>query len=847
MSDIENTVSDLVSADGRYRVRPDPIWIYVDRVGQSLPEHGWKFHVSSRLADFGDLVTRLVPFLLDEGCGFKLARSTRILGELNNGVAAPPSVGKAVTVYPEPDRLVPLGTKLAELLRGRVGPRVLSDRRVAPDAPVYYRYGPFRGTVAVNEQGNLASVMVTGDGETFEGWATTEYRQPPWATDPFPPRRGDHTPDRRPTVLGTHYEPDRGLAESARGNVYTAVDRRSGEPVVIKQARPYVAESPDGDDARLRLRNERFVLDALRDVPGVARFRDHFRHGEDEYLVTSYDGRYSLAEHVARTGRYRPSTAAVAPDGLDALAHRLADTLRRIHDRGFLVRDLSPKNLVVGDDGETVTFIDFGLCNHHDVSIRGGTRGYAPARQFALQPAEARDDWHALGMTLFAASIAADPVIVGDDLDASRVIALRVLDRVHGSSPPPVIAAVIDLLSQEPETMASAFAALADGRVHRPRTPTRSPWLVEHRRGPDTEELVDRVLTPLVSRVDHTLAESRESDPGVYRGAAGIGLSLLEHLDRPTVADLVTRLAEFSAQTTERVNARPGLYSGSTGVEVFLTRAIAAGTAASPLSSHRLFGDPDAPPADTDVLFGAAGIGLGHILLHEHDPRPEHLAVIRRCAASLADHDPGTAFTAADTSAVPGRDITLGASHGHAGVVEFLRHRHRVDPSPRSQAALASSLAALADRTARLLAASATPTAVPLCTSWCRGLAGTGRVLLGAGRQLGDAALIELAAACARECRRWLPRLVTAGQCCGVAGIGELFCDLIPHDDRFLAAAESAATQLLVLDADAPPEPPQRKLGRPGGLSWASGAAGVLGFLTRLRDLTPTTVALSPF
>ncbi|MGH8878002.1 MAG: hypothetical protein ACRD0P_11765, partial [Stackebrandtia sp.] len=86
-----------------------------------------------------------------------------------------------------------------------------------------------------------------------------------------------------------------------------------------------------------------------------------------------------------------------------------------------------------------------------------------------------------------------------------------------------------------------------------------------------------------------------------------------------------------------------------------------------------------------------------------------------------------------------------------------------------------------------------------------------------------------------------------AGQCCGVAGIGELFCDLIPHDDRFLAAAESATTQLLILRADAPPAPPAGNHVQPGSTSWATGAAGVLAFLTRLRDLTPSSIATGPF
>ncbi|MGH8879159.1 MAG: protein kinase domain-containing protein, partial [Stackebrandtia sp.] len=759
-----------VLADGRYRIRRDLTWLYADNPLQNLPDHGWKFHISSRLTDFRDLVTVLVPFLLNEGCTFKLARSLRVLGELNDGSSAPPSVGKAVTIYPGRDRVVQLGTGLAELLRGRVGPRILSDRRLAPDAPVYYRYGPFRASFVANRLGNLSSIMVGPNGENFDGPAITAYRQPPWAVDPFRPTpAGAEVPVDtmdRPTRLGTHYEPKKGLLESARGNVYAATDVRTGETVVVKQARAFVAETLDGHDARTQLRNERFVLNALDDIPGVARFRDHFRHGEDEYLVTSYDGKSSLSAYVTRNGRYAPVESpdpGSYPPGLgesrslDALAHRLAGTLRQIHARGYLLRDLSPKNLVVGNSGDEITFIDFGHCNHHDVAIPGYTKGYAPDRQFNAEPAQARDDQHALGMTLFAATIGAEPPVDEDGPDAARVMALRMLDRIHGDRTPPVITAVLDLLSAEPETMATAFTALADGRLPTDaRRPGRQSAAI-HRRGPDTAALVERVLARLVSRVDETLGDAREPDPGVYRGSAGVGLSLLPHLDRPDVAATVERLAAFSSRAAMQVDLRPGLYLGATGVELFLRRTIVAGVAATPLPANRLFSSADDFADDNDIMNGTAGVGLGHLLLNELDPRPHYEAVVRRCVESLTEYDGAAGFDPTDAASVPGRDTTLGASHGHAGLVEFLRHRYRLAPSTELRRQLTTRLAALTDQVERFVAASAKQSAVPLCTSWCRGMAGMGRVMLGAGHQLGDSSLVELAASCADGCLRWLP------------------------------------------------------------------------------------------
>jgi len=360
--------------------------------------------------------------------------------------------------------------------------------------------------------------------------------------------------------------------------------------------------------------------------------------------------------------------------------------------------------------------------------------------------------------------------------------------------------------------------------------------------------LVDRVRSSLVTGVNEVLARPDETlDASVYRGTAGIGLSLLPHLDCPDAATTVTRLANATSNFAARVKMWPGLHLGATGVEIFLRRARAAGADATPLPTELLFGAPDETPDGDDLLIGSAGIALGHLLLHELDPRPEHDVMLGRCLGLISAHeDPALVFPALEVP-IAGLDTTLGLAHGQAGVVEFLRHHVNRSPSAEAQRLLATWTAGLADRAAKLVEQAAQPAAVPLSTSWCRGMAGTGRVLLAVGRQLSDNSLVDLAVACADGCLQWLPYLATAGQCCGVAGIGELFCDLVDHDERFLAAAESATIQLLILGADAPPVLPVSRWGQTNGISWASGTAGILGFLTRLRDLNPSVAVAGPF
>jgi lanthionine synthetase-like protein len=294
-----------VSGRGR-RTAGDGMWLYLFAArARELPAHGWKLHVSARAEDLPQVMDLVVPVLLRYACDAKFARSTTVLAAMNRGEQAPALVGKAVTVYPRPQDVTVLGRELAAVLAGRPGPRVLSDRRIRPGAPVFYRYGPFRAAGTDD-----ASLAMTGpDGSRFPGRAGTRYRRPPWAADPFEEddrRQGARTAP----LIGGRYRLTAGIARSPHGDVYRALDVRTGDRVVVKQARAYVGEDDDGLDARGRLRHEHAVLAALSGLDGVPHVVDHLRHGQDEYLVTTDCGPTDLRRDILTHGPCTPAPPA---------------------------------------------------------------------------------------------------------------------------------------------------------------------------------------------------------------------------------------------------------------------------------------------------------------------------------------------------------------------------------------------------------------------------------------------------------------------------------------------------------------------------------------------------------
>ncbi|KOV36711.1 hypothetical protein ADK60_06550 [Streptomyces sp. XY431] len=885
-------------------------WLYLQ--DPRMPElgHGWKLHLSARPDHLPDLVDLVLPVLLGRTCDAKFAASAAVLHQLNSGLRGPAGVGKAVTVYPAPEEAGPLAAELAEVLAGRTGPRVVSDRRLRPDAPVYYRYGPFRVS------GDDPDLVMTGpDGRTFPGLAEPSYRQPPWAADPFTaadpaadtttgpitgPTTGPTTDPARRTAPTTRigdgrYRLTAGITRSPNGHVYRAVEVAGGREVVVKQARAFVAEDRAGTDARGRLRHERRVLAALAGVPGVPDLVDYFRHGEDEYLVSTARGPRDLRRAVLEAGPYDVlgDRAAAAAHGTGtgpgrdwwALARGLLTVLDAVHARGVVVHDLKPANVVL-DAAGACSLVDFGVSSLTGERPEGATLGYglpATAGPDPVGPHPA-DDYYGLGATLHWAATGLDPVVIDPDPAVNRERTLACLAGALPTRPTPPArpgrpaAAAVDLvaglLSLDTEERSAAAADLRrvppdpDARPAAPGirpappatpAPPAPPHRTAHRPPVVTADLLDRAVRHTLDRcvrMAHDLAEGQpDASPGAshpsrprtllsrYDGAAGLGLELLQHPDRPEVRDAAAALARWTAAHPALGRLGPGLYDGRAGVDLFLAQAAhllgtePVGTETTPLSAALQTELPADLPADQ--VSGAAGLGTARLLLARlarADGRPEeaerHTAVAAACARRLTDGRPTDPREAPNPGTAA---LVEGFAHGRAGLAHFLLALPGTDGGTAEAARRL--VDGLAEDVPRLAAAARAPGATRRYGSWCRGLAGLGAVLLQAGRLYGEPALVTRAAESAAAALVPAPRTGPVGQCCGLAGIGELLVDLAvaTGDERHWRSAEEIAG-LILARGGGPYDRPLLPGADPSteSASWAAGTPGVLGFLRRL-------------
>ena len=180
------------------------------------------------------------------------------------------------------------------------------------------------------------------------------------------------------------------IGTGGMGRVWLGWDRRLQRNVALKQA----LGDPDGDAAR-HLRHEATIAARL-EHPGIVVVHD---------VTETPDGPLYVMAHVrGQTFDALLAEAATPADRIALLAPFAAAcaAVGHAHARGVVHRDLSARNLVIGDDGAP-RVIDWGLAVVPEASASppaAGTPGYTAPEHAAGHPASPRSDVWSLGAVL---------------------------------------------------------------------------------------------------------------------------------------------------------------------------------------------------------------------------------------------------------------------------------------------------------------------------------------------------------------------------------------------------------------------------------------------------------------
>src|SRR4051794_4369539 len=328
-------------------------WLLVVPEGQQLPSQGWKIHASACLDNAEQIVQTIWEYCVRERIAFKFIRSRQLLFLRNMKYANRGYSGKFVTIFPADERQFErILNELAPALDGHESPYILSDLRWGK-GPLYVRYGGFAERFCVGAGGELEPAIEDANGELVPDRRGATFQLPagvvlPACLEPHLAARNSATMHDLP------YRVDRALHFSNGGGVYAGVDTRSGQQVVLKEARPHAGLARDERDAVARLARERDTLQQLAGLDLAPAVRDYFVAGGHHFLVMDYvTGRPLTGLIVERYPliTHEPGEAAIDEFTSWALGmcKRVEHAVAAVHEREIVLGDLHPANVLVQD------------------------------------------------------------------------------------------------------------------------------------------------------------------------------------------------------------------------------------------------------------------------------------------------------------------------------------------------------------------------------------------------------------------------------------------------------------------------------------------------------------------
>ncbi|MCE7081013.1 class III lanthionine synthetase LanKC [Streptomyces sp. ST2-7A] len=349
-------------------------WLHLHPEGLDLPAQGWKIHVSARPGNAARIADAVHDYCVPRRLSFKFVPTSHQVYLRNSKYAPREAAGKFVTLYPEDtNRLRVVLEELDEILKGETGPYVLSDLRWR-EGPLYVRYGGFTRRLCADDSGALVPALENAEGELVPDLRRPGFHLPPWVTLPdfLEPALAARNAT---TVRELPYRIERALHFSNGGGVYSGTDTRTGEQVVLKEARPHAGLAADGVDAVARLEREAAALERLDGLDTVPRLRDGFTLGDHRFLVMDHlPGRTLNSFFAERHPLLTPRTdrAAIAEYtrwalGILAAVERAVTAL---HERGVVFNDLHMFNIMVAPDETSVALLDFETASYPGAETR---------------------------------------------------------------------------------------------------------------------------------------------------------------------------------------------------------------------------------------------------------------------------------------------------------------------------------------------------------------------------------------------------------------------------------------------------------------------------------------------
>jgi serine/threonine protein kinase len=617
-----------VPADG-WTVDRGREWTVCTAANLQVPDQGWKIHVSASPDNAEDLLDIVAPYCTEHELMFKYISSRDILSRRGSKYGDRTASGKFITIYPpDVESLECTLRELDDLIGGTPAPYILSDLRWRK-GPLFVRYGGFVLKMARAEHGALVPAIENPDGELVPDVRRPSFRPPAWVSIPEFLAEA-HALRSQGTLKDFPFRVYKALHFSNGGGVYRAVDTRTGDEVLLKEARPLAGLDSSGADAVSRMEREHWAVTRLAGLPFVPAFVDYRNGHEHRFLAREFIEGEPLVDllqtrHPYTSGDNTPAGRSAHRTWALGILDQVEQGVHAMHKRGVVFGDLHPGNILVKPDG-TVAFIDMETATPVEDNCKqsmGALGFHAPGHLLG-----AAADLYALSVLRLSLFVPMTQII---PWGAAKVRELIEVAATQFELPPTFVADIEHSLGPD------ALGNTTDYTV---------PWPAE----PVDSDLRSRIAASIIESATPQRRDRLYPGDALQflipgggttfgYGAAGV-LWALSRTGHQPPADhqqwLVDRAEDFQVDG-------PGFYTGLAGVAYTLEHLGHSDAATAVLD--RALAMPLTGVSDS-LAEGSSGLGLTALYLADLRRDPAYLSVARELAARLGqDGNAGTGAT----------------------------------------------------------------------------------------------------------------------------------------------------------------------------------------------------------
>jgi serine/threonine protein kinase len=377
-------------------------------VGSQDRQVPWLLFLSIRVTDGPAVFPLVLDFFKKTNVAFKIIKNQHLHMQLNDGMIwayvdgekFAQDIRKCITIYPNSiEQIQAIIDGLTKITRPFKGPEIPDAHRIG--SLLYIMYNGAQ----LSPQGQAGAPIEDNHLESI-------YKRLPFR---FSKKFEAIKPQKR--LYAGSFIPVRTVLFTLKGYVLKAINARKFAFTwcAIKIGLAYCMEDPFGRNAMTKLKWENDVILDLQDqidVPKALHFST--KKGYSFLVMEWIDG--DILSQLVPTKIQNTTWGRLNTETQSELLHiyiRILDTVSKMHEKGYIHRDITPYNFIITEDGKAY-LIDFELTYSLALSLPNpphllGTLGYVSPDQRKQNPPSIFEDIYALGALLLFIVTGQDP------------------------------------------------------------------------------------------------------------------------------------------------------------------------------------------------------------------------------------------------------------------------------------------------------------------------------------------------------------------------------------------------------------------------------------------------------